>query len=308
MHPARLCLPAILLFGGPPLAAQAASAPAVRLATVPVDTVRPPLATRPVASRADALLPRSRIVAFYGNPLSRRMGILGELDPEPMLARLDSVAAEWEAADSGHVVRPALHLIVTVAQGDSGRDGMYRLRHGDALVARVAGWAESRGWLLFLDVQAGRSPVATEVARLIPWLRRPNVHLALDPEFAMPAGQVPGRRIGTLDAADINAVVEMLARVVDYEGVPPKVLVIHRFTEGMVTNHDAIVADPRVQVVVHMDGFGPPALKRSIYRHIVEDRPVQFAGIKLFYKNDRPMLTPSDVVALRPVPLYVQYQ
>lgn len=308
MHRFRLAALALALVPLAPVAGQTAFAPRLRFIAAPVDTVHPPLATRPVAARADALLPRSRIVAFYGNPLSRRMGILGELDPEPMLTRLDSVAGEWAAADSAHQVRPALHLIVTVAQEDSGADGMYRLRHGDALIRRVAGWAEARGWLLFLDIQPGRSPVLAEVERLGPWLQRPDVHLAIDPEFTMPADQVPGRRIGTLDATVVNAVIDRLAAMVERHGLPPKILVVHRFTEGMLTNHGAIRPDPRVQVVIHMDGFGPPALKQSIYRHIVEQRPVQFAGIKLFYKNDRPMLTPREVVALRPVPLYVQYQ
>src|ERR1700685_260444 len=35
-----------------------------------------------------ALLPHYRIVAYYGNPMSRRMGILGQIAPDSMLARL----------------------------------------------------------------------------------------------------------------------------------------------------------------------------------------------------------------------------
>lgn len=276
--------------------------------TPPMDTAHPPAATAPTAYRADALLPANRIVAFYGNPLSTRMGILGELPPEAMLARLDTVAGEWAAADPTRPVRPALHLIVTVAQADSGRDGMFRLRHGDRLIERVAGWAASRDWLLFLDIQPGRAPLGPEIERLARWLRLPNVHLGLDPEFAMPPGQVPGRRIGTLDARDVNWAVRWLAELVTRERLPPKVLVVHRFTEQMLTNHEAIVADPRVQVVIDADGFGTPALKTSIYGHVVGRRPVQFAGLKLFYKNDVPMLTPEQVVALDPVPVYIQYQ
>ena len=37
-----------------------------------------------------AILPAKRIVAFYGNPLSKRMGILGELPPDEMLAQARS--------------------------------------------------------------------------------------------------------------------------------------------------------------------------------------------------------------------------
>ncbi len=273
-----------------------------------VDTAFPPAATRATPYRRDALLPHSRIVAFYGNPLSTRMGILGELPRDQMLARLDSVAAEWARADSTRTVRPALHLIVTVAQPAPGADGMYRLRHSDSLVARVVRWADSRDWLVFLDIQAGQADMAGEIERLVPWLRRPNVHLALDPEFAMPPGAVPGRRIGTIDAEVVNAAISRLATIVEAGRLPPKVLVVHRFTERMLTNHDRIQSDPRVQVVIHMDGFGTPENKRKIYQLLVEQRPVQFAGIKLFYKNDRPMLTPAQVVAMLPTPVYVQYQ
>lgn len=273
-----------------------------------VDSVFPPLVARPIVARRDALLPYHRIVAFYGNPRSTRMGVLGELPPEQMMDKLEAIAESWGVADSTLPVRPALHLIVTVAQAEPGRDGMYRLRHGDALVQRVAEWAESRGWLLFLDIQVGRSTVSRELEWLIPWLRKPWVHLALDPEFAMPPDGIPGRRIGSLDAADVNVAVDLLARLVEEGGLPPKVLVVHRFTERMLTNHAQIRFDPRVQVVLHMDGFGSPGLKRSIYDYIVTRRPVQYAGLKLFFKNDSPMMTPAQILALRPVPVYIQYQ
>lgn len=273
-----------------------------------LDSVHPPLSARPLVARHDALLPSHRVIAFYGNPRSTRMGILGQIPPAAMMAQLEETAAEWQRADSTIQVRPALHLIVTVAQAAAGRDGMYRLRHGDALVSQVAEWAESKGWLLFLDIQVGRSTVARELEWLVPWLRKPYVHLALDPEFAMPPDGVPGKRIGSLDAKDVNHAIAVLADLVDEEQIPPKLLVIHRFTERMLTNHEAIHLDPRVQVVLDMDGFGTPALKRSIYDHIVTRRPVQFAGLKLFYKNDHPMMTPAEILTLRPVPVYIQYQ
>ncbi len=255
-----------------------------------------------------ALLPSHRIVAFYGNPLSRRMGILGELPPDEMLAKLASTAETWGSADSATTVIPALHLIVTVAQGNEGRDGLHRLRMTDSLVERVARWAEARGWLLFLDIQVGRSTVEAELPRWIPFLERPYVHLALDPEFAMKGGARPGRKIGTMDASEVNFAVRTLADIVKRTGIPPKVLVVHRFTEGMLTNADRIARDRHVQVVIDMDGFGPPALKRSTWRHVIQREPVQYTGFKLFYKNDKPMLTPSQVVALYPSPLYIQYQ
>jgi hypothetical protein len=281
------------------------SASAAQASFASTDTVPWPKLPTPLPG---SLLPSHRIIAYYGNPLSRRMGILGELPPEQMMARLDSTAQTWAEADSSKTVIPALHLIVTVAQGSEGRDGMHRLRMTDSLIERVARWAESRQWLLFLDVQVGRSTVQAELPRLIPYLERPYVHLALDPEFAMKGGARPGKKIGTMDASEVNYAIGMLADVVQRMKIPPKVLVVHRFTEGMLTNADKIIRDPHVQVVIDMDGFGSPALKRSTWRHVIQRDPVQYTGFKLFYKNDKPMLTPEQVIGLYPSPLYIQYQ
>lgn len=271
--------------------------------TPPVVPAAPPIPTLP-----GALLPASRIIAFYGNPLSTGMGILGALPPQQMLDKLAATAREWERADSTHVVRPALHLIATVAQDHKGADGLYRVRHSDSLIARVAGWAEQRSWLMFLDVQVGWSTVPAELTRFIPWLRKPWVHLSLDPEFAMYDGRIPSRKMGTLDAKDINYAIDLLARIVDEEHLPPKVLVVHRFTEDMLTNYRQIKRDPRVQVVIDMDGNGPPSGKVHIYDLVITRHPVQFTGFKLFYKLDHPMMSPAAVLALQPIPLYIQYQ
>ena len=255
-----------------------------------------------------SLLPDHRIVAFYGNSKSTRMGILGQLPPSEMLPKLERTATEWAKADPGRKVMPALHLIVTVAQGKPGTDGAYRLRHSDAVIEQVMGWAEERGWIVFLDVQTGWSSVPKELPRLVKFLERPYVHLALDPEFAMKNGGVPGRRMGTMDAEDVNHAVRLLADIVERKKLPPKVLIVHRFTERMLTNRRQITLDPRVQVVIDMDGWGAPWHKKSAYKWFVVQQPVQYAGFKLFYKNDKPMMTPAQVIDLWPAPVYVQYQ
>jgi hypothetical protein len=272
----------------------------------PADSARWPVKGPALLPRS--LLPEHRIVAFYGNPKSTRMGILGQLPPEEMLPKLEHTATEWAKADPGRPVMPALHLIATVAQGKPGTGEKYRLRHSDQLIEQVLGWAEPRGWLVFLDVQIGHSTVPDELPHLVKYLERPYVHLALDPEFAMKLGGVPGRRIGTLDATDVNYAVRLLADIVDRKKVPPKVLVVHRFTQRMLTNHDKITLDPRVQVVVDMDGFGAPYLKEDAYKFFIVPEPVQFTGFKLFFKNDKPMMTPEQVIRLWPVPYYIQYQ
>jgi hypothetical protein len=260
-----------------------------------------------------SILPGKRIIAYYGNPLSKKMGVLGEYPKEEMLSRLDHEVAAWKRADPSTPVQPALHLIAVVAQGDSGKDGKYRMRHSAALIERTYGWAKEKGALLFLDVQVGKSTIQDELPKLDEYLSRPDVHFGMDPEFSMKDGTKPGKKIGTYDASDVNWVIDHLAKLVTEKHLPPKVLVVHRFTQRMLTNADKIKLDPRVQVVIHMDGWGPQTLKRDSYAAYVYAEPVQFAGFKLFYRNDlrKPgsmMLTPAQILGLTPRPLYIQYQ
>ena len=154
-----------------------------------------------------SILPAARIVAFYGNPLSKRMGILGEIPYAQMLAKLDSTVAQWRRADPGTPVVPALHLIVSVAQGLPGKDGMYRQRSDPDLIEKIYGMAHARGAMTILDIQAGRSTIDAELPLLIPFLSRPDVHLGIDPEFYMHynrEGRAPGTKIGSMDARDVD--------------------------------------------------------------------------------------------------------
>ena len=262
---------------------------------------------------AGAVLPYKRIVAFYGNPLSKKMGVLGEYPKDEMLKKLDVEVARWAKADPSKPVQPALHLIVTVAQGDPGKAGLYRLQMRDSMVNEIYNWAKAKHALLFLDVQVGKSTVQAEIPRLRPFLENPDVHLAIDPEFAMATrGVPPGKKIGTLDAKDVNFAVNFLDEIARSKNLPPKILIVHRFTKPMVTNAKDIKFTPHVQVVMDMDGWGPPWLKFDSYHDYIKREPVQFTGFKLFFHNDiksgTAMLTPAEVLRLNPRPLYIQYQ
>ncbi len=257
-----------------------------------------------------AILPHKRIVAYYGNPFSKRMGVLGEYPSDSMLKMLDAEVAAWEKADPSTPVQPALHLIAVVAQASPGSDGKYRLRMPDSLIVRVASWAATRNALVFLDIQVGLSTLQEELPRLEKFMRLPNFHLGIDPEFSMKDGGLPGKKIGTFDAADINYATKFLADMKYKYNVPPKILVVHRFTQGGVTNYQNIKLDPAVQIVMHMDGFGKPWLKRNTFREYIKAEPVQFAGWKQFYKlrNDNPRTTIEEILSLHPKVVYIQYQ
>lgn len=259
-----------------------------------------------------SLLPGKRIIAYYGNPLSKKMGVLGEYPPAEMLAMLDRTVQEWRKADPSTPVVPALHFIAVVAQGSPGRDGKYKLRMADTLVEKINTLARSKNALTFLDIQVGKSTVQEEMPRLAQFLKRPDVHFGLDPEFSMKFGDPPGKKIGTMNASDINFAIGYLSEIVRANNLPPKILVVHRFTRNMLTNTKAIKLDPRVQVVIDMDGWGAPWLKYDSYRDYVAAEPVQYTGFKIFYHNDsksgEPILTPAEVLLLTPKPHYIQYQ
>jgi len=262
-----------------------------------------------------SILPSKRIVAFYGNPLSKKMGILGEIPYDQMLTKLDSVVASWKAADPTTPVQPALHLIVSVAQGSPGKDSMYRQRSDPDLIEKIYGFAHARGAITILDIQAGKSTIQQELPVILPFLQRPDVHLGMDPEFNMHynrEGRIPGSKIGAMDAQDVNWAIDQLANLVTQYHLPPKVLIVHRFTQNMLQHADQIKLDPRVQVVINMDGWGQPWLKFDTYKKCEVDEPVQFTGFKLFFHNDTrkgdALLAPREVLALRPRPIYIQYQ
>ncbi len=260
-----------------------------------------------------AILPMSRIIAYYGNLYSTRMGILGELPKPQMFARLKAEVAAWEKADPSTPVVPALHYIVTTAQIDPGASGKYRLRMPNAQIDKVMAMAEEINAIVFLDIQVGLSSLREEIPVLEKYLKHPRVHLGIDPEFSMKGGKKPGSVIGSFDAADINFASQYLADLVLKNDLPPKVLVIHRFTQGMIKDYKAIRIQPEVQLVVDMDGWGAPARKINTYKQFVFAEPLQFTGFKLFYKNDlkeppNRVLTPKELLALKPVPMYIQYQ
>ncbi len=271
----------------------------------PVDTVYP---------KDGAILPFHRVVAYYGNLYSKKMGVLGEYDEEIMLAKLQAEVDKWNKADPNTPVLPALHYIAEVAQASAGSDGKYKAQMPDKEIDKVLAMAEKINAIVFLDIQTGLSTLQVEVPAFEKYLKMPNVHLGIDPEFYMKSsGKQPGTVIGTMDAADINFVTEYLARLVNENDLPPKILVVHRFTQKMVTNYKNIKTLPEVQIVMNMDGWGGQAHKINTYKQYTYKEPVQFTGFKLFYKNDvkeegSTLLTPEQLLNLTPVPVYIQYQ
>jgi hypothetical protein len=260
-----------------------------------------------------AIFPFNRVVAFYGNFYSKKMGVLGEYPTDTMFAKLKDEIKKWQAADSTIPVKPALHYIAVTAQGYPGKGNKYRLRMPNKQIDSVIRMAARINALVFLDIQVGQSTVMEEVPLLETYLKMPQVHLGIDPEFSMKTGKKPGTVIGTMDADDINFIIKYLSDLVKNYQLPPKVLVVHRFTQAMIRNYKNIKPNSQVQVVIDMDGWGAQSRKLTTYHDYIYREPVQFTGFKLFYKNDfreanSRMMTPAEVLKLKPRPVYIQYQ
>ena len=258
-----------------------------------------------------ALLPKNRIIAYYGNLYSTRMGMLGEVPKDSMFKRLLAEVEKWNVADPKTTAIPALHYIAVTAQKNG---PTYRLRMPHHQIDTIVNWAKEINAQVFIDVQVGHSNIANEVKEFEKYFKMPNVHFGMDPEFSMKDGTVPGKAIGTFDAEDINDVSDYLAKIVRENHLPPKILVVHRFTGPMVTNYRKIKLRPEVQIVMHMDGWGKPAKKIGTYKKHIQGEPVQFTGFKIFYNNDTKrsgyprVMEPGEILALSPDPVYIQYQ
>lgn len=262
---------------------------------------------------AGAVFPFKRVVAYYGNLYSKQMGILGELPEKEMLDKLMGEVKKWQAADTTVEVIPALHYIAITAQQAPGAAGKYRLRMPFKEIDKVVTMAAKINALVFIDIQVGLSTVQQEVPEFEKYFKMPHVHFGIDPEFSMKGGQAPGKVVGSYDAADINYVTEYLAKIVKENNLPPKILVVHRFTKNGVTNYKQIKLHPEVQIVMDMDGWGHQARKINTYRQFIFPEPVQFTGFKIFYKNDLRekgghIMSPEEVLKLKPQPIYIQYQ
>jgi hypothetical protein len=282
----------------PTMAPRAAVAPAA-MATQP-PTERTPL--------AGALLPDYRIVAYYGHPHDSNMGIVGEMAIEELTKKLRKQADAYEAADPSRPVVLALELIATVAQRDPGFDGTYILDTDHETLREYIEYAAENDMIVILDVQIGRGTVALEIEKVRDLLAYPNVHLALDPEFAIAEGETPGDHIGSLNAESITYAQQVLAEIAAEHGIPPKMLIVHQFREDMITGKGDLAPMPGVQLVIDADGFGEPELKTFVYNYLVRDEPVEYGGIKLFYNQDSPLMKPREILDLVPAPDVIIYQ
>jgi hypothetical protein len=281
------------LFGGP-----TAAAPAVR----PTPVVLGPELPR----GGRVIFPDFRVVAYYGADRTTRLGVLG-VGPQPAAKRLLKQAAAYDRPK--RPVLPAFELIGTLATASPGRDGKFRVRLSDTVVGGYLDEARAKKMLFVIDVQPGRADFFSEVKAWEKYFTDPDVGLALDPEWHVGPGQLPGREIGSVDAASVNRVGDWLAAIVRKNHLPQKLFIIHQFMPGMIVNKSEVKTWPELATVYDIDGYGNQETKLSKWRALTAgDRKGTFHGIKLFYDQDPDLMTPKDVFRLKPRVDFIVYQ
>jgi hypothetical protein len=256
----------------------------------------------------DYILPSNRILSYYGFPTNELMGILGEYSKEDLLPLLQEQAAAYEAVDPSRPVKLAYEVIASVAQRDAGADGNYLEYTDPGWVQEYVDYTAANDLLLILDMQYGRNSTEQEIDAVEEYLLYPHVHLALDPEFHVADGEVPGEDLGQIDASDVNYALGRLAQLSADNGIPPKILIIHQFNVYSIANKDQIQEIDGVQFVLEVDGWGDPGMKQDTYNVIAGEVPFNYYGFKLWYQQDVPLMTPEEVLALVPPPDIVIYQ
>ena len=251
------------------------------------------------------LLPRYRLVGYYGAPQDDALGALGIGTPAEASAALRRQARAYRG---DRPVMPFMELIATVANADPGEDGTYRTRQSSAVIDDYLEQARADRELLVLDIQPGRASFTAEVEYLAPYLREPDVGIGLDPEWHVGPDEVPGDVIGSVDAAEVNRVAARLSAVVEKHDLPEKLLIVHRFTGDMIVSEERLRSYPGVALVLNVDGFGDQPNKVAKYEELHARGAGAYSGFKLFYEEDLGLMSPDDVLGLKPRPDLVVYE
>ena len=298
---------AVLVFGITRLTgSDAAEQPGTRAEAAKAHATPTPTPPPELPRGGRKILPNFRVVAYYGAPQAAELGALGIGKPSTAARKLERQAKPY--GRKSRPVLPAMELIAVVAAAHPGPGDRYNLRQPDSVIRRYLKAARKAKTLLVLDIQPGRSDFFTETKRLRKWLKEPDVGLALDPEWRMGPGQVPGQVIGQVGSREVNATSAWLDQLVTKYNLPQKLLLVHEFTDDMVPEAQL---KPRkgLAYVLNVDGFGTQTLKIAKYRGFAAQGKRFRRGFKLFYHEDaKPMMSAAQVMRLRPRPDVVVYE
>jgi len=269
-------------------------------------TAPPPPTLLQLPGGGTTILGRYRVVAYYGGPDGPALGALGDGTPEQMASVIAARAKQFPRR--GMRVLPAMELIATVAQGSPGPDGLYSEQIPRAAILRYLHVAHTHHMLLILDFQPGLGAFLPQVRALGDVIADPSVSVALDPEWKMAPGEQPGVTIGSASAASIDDVVRYLSRLIAVHHLPDKLLLVHQFRLSMLPDRQLIRPARGVEVVFHADGFGTQSEKLATWNALAFPGRPFGAGFKLFLRQDTDMMSPAQVLALRPAPDVITFE
>ncbi len=279
---------------------------------VPTDTPTPTPTLRssaltPLPAVGGGYLSQLRLVAYYGSPLGRGLGILGNSPRNEMFRDLRQLAGQYQALADDRIVVPTFHMVTTVADAWPGPADKYSHQVDLGVIANWVEYARANGAAVVLDIQPGLADLTEEFNRVREFLFNPHVHLAVDPEFMMEPGEVPGQQIGEITADEINWLQEQMNQIGGAIGVN-RVLIVHQFEDEMIVNKAGIGSYPQVELLIDADGFGSPGTKMVDFWQYAAEPGHEYSGIKLFYEWDRPLMSPVEVMSLRPAAALIIYQ
>ena len=279
-----------------------------------------------------AILPSHRVIAFYAVPGAEPTGPAYELS-DGMLNQLTQQGAAYQTLDPAHPVQLGIDLVVSVPDGFPGPSGYYS-HHVDAdTIQAYVDFCKAHNLLLFLDLNFGQAPIMPEVNFFLPYLEKYTfVHMAVDPEWMFPRKDgIPGTNLSNVRASDLNPIIQAVGDIPMKYHVPRKILIIHEYRpsgdytanpydagQAEIADKRDLLRDTRVDVVIHVDSVGgyvgDISDKTQQYTDWVQEDMIrydnfQYGGFKLFYhiESKTRLMTPAEVLALKPAPLVVTY-
>ncbi len=262
------------------------------------------------------------IVAYYGRPGVKSMGVLGQYSIEALVPIVQAKTNEYKKASGNQNIVPGFDIIYGMASASPGRDKDYIINISHDKLMEYINAGQKHGFVVFIDTQLGKMTPVEAIRPLLKYLKYDNVHLAIDPEFEVKNLDVrPGKKIGHISGSQVNQVQAAMSDYLTKNGIKEKkMLVVHMFRHTMVSNKSALKTYDNINMIFNLDGHGSPKLKVSIYNAIYTNKTSQevAGGFKLFFQEDKPsLMTPKQVLGMEPVkggskvnaaPKFINYQ
>jgi hypothetical protein len=261
------------------------------------------------------------MLGYYGRPGASSLGVLGQHSIEELMPLIRAKADEYDQINGDAGVKPVFHLIYGMAAGDPGRNKTYLLTLSEKVLMKYIDAAQSNGFLVIIDTQLGALTPLEAIKPVLKYLSYDSVHLAIDPEFEVNGLDVrPGKVIGHVTGEQINQVQSAMADYLTANSIKEdKILMVHRFTKGMIKDAEAVKPYAQIDLIMNLDGHGSPGLKVKVYNNLYTEVAAAKAsgGFKLFFQEDKPtLMTPRQVLGMDPIgktgikeaPRYINYQ